>query len=100
MPSHNDSGRCPAPSRQVYNGNYLPGVSAASPRRILFGGCVKRLFTALRAELYFVRHVIFTISLREIVKMTCLTQKYSAAAVAKAFLHNPKDYFSGQLPAK
>jgi len=37
-------------------------------------GCVKRFFTALRAELCFERHVILTISLREIVKMTCLSK--------------------------
>ncbi|MEY4135802.1 MAG: hypothetical protein RL386_2152 [Bacteroidota bacterium] len=42
-------------------------------------GGVKSLFVALRAELCFERHVIFTISLREIVKMTCLSKEYSAA---------------------
>jgi hypothetical protein len=53
-------------------------------------GCVKRFFTALRAEFYFERHVIFTISLREIVKMTCRSEEYSAAAGGKNLLHNPK----------
>jgi hypothetical protein len=33
---------------------------------------MKILFTVLRAELYFERRAIFTISLREIVKMTRL----------------------------
>ena len=42
-------------------------------------GCVKRFFMALSAELCSDRHVIFTISLREIVKMTCLSEEYSAA---------------------
>ena len=40
----------------------------------LDGGCVKSVFTALRAELSFERHVIFMISLREIMKMTCLSK--------------------------
>jgi hypothetical protein len=39
----------------------------------------KRLFTVLRAKLCCDRHVIFTISLREIVKMTCLSQVSFAA---------------------
>ena len=34
----------------------------------------KRLFTVLRAELCFERHVILTISRSEIVKMTCLSK--------------------------
>ena len=46
-------------------------------------GCLKSLFGALRAELYFVRRIIFTISLREIVKMMRLTKEYSAAAGGK-----------------
>jgi hypothetical protein len=49
----------------------------------LLRGCVKRFFTALRAELCFDRHVILTISLREIVKMTWLSKKYSAAEGGK-----------------
>jgi hypothetical protein len=39
-------------------------------------GCVRRFLTALRAELCFERHVVFTISLREIVKTTCLSEEY------------------------
>ncbi|MFZ4428374.1 MAG: hypothetical protein ACOYOO_14545, partial [Saprospiraceae bacterium] len=53
------------------------------------GGCVKRFFTALRAELYFERHVIFTISLREIVKMTCRSEENSAAAGGKRLFTQP-----------
>jgi hypothetical protein len=34
---------------------------------------------ALRAELCFERHVIFTILRSEIVKMTCRSEEYSAA---------------------
>ena len=53
-------------------------------------GCVKRFFTALRAELCFERHVIFTISLREIVKMTCLSEEYSAAVGGKNLFTQPR----------
>ncbi|MFZ4427226.1 MAG: hypothetical protein ACOYOO_08715, partial [Saprospiraceae bacterium] len=55
-------------------------------------GCVKRFFTALRAKLCFDRHVIFTISLREIVKMTCLSEEYSAAAGGKNLFTQPQDF--------
>ena len=48
-------------------------------------GCVKRFFTALRAELYFERHIIFEISLREISKMMCLSKEYSAACGGRIF---------------
>jgi hypothetical protein len=50
---------------------------------------VKRFFTALRAELYFERRVIFTISLREIVKMTRLSEEYSAAEGGKRLFTQP-----------
>ncbi len=36
----------------------------------LDGGCVKSLFTALRVELCFVRHIVFMISRSEIMKNT------------------------------
>jgi hypothetical protein len=42
------------------------------PLKKKFRGCAKSLFTALRAELSFDRHIIFEISLREISKMMCL----------------------------
>jgi hypothetical protein len=38
---------------------------------------------ALRAELCFERHVIFTVSLCETVKMTCRSEEYSAAEGGK-----------------
>ncbi|MEY4133956.1 MAG: hypothetical protein RL386_306, partial [Bacteroidota bacterium] len=75
-------------------------------------GCVKRFFTALRAKLCFERHVIFTISLREIVKMTCLSEEYSAAAGGKNLFTQPrfnikfrrrrrqKTYEQGSLPVR
>jgi hypothetical protein len=44
---------------------------------------------ALRAKLCFERHVIFTISLREIVKMTCLSEEYSAAEGGKNLFTQP-----------
>ena len=43
-------------------------------RLYLDGGCVKSIFTALRAELCFERHMIFAISLREIAKIMCLSK--------------------------
>ncbi|MFZ4428514.1 MAG: hypothetical protein ACOYOO_15250, partial [Saprospiraceae bacterium] len=48
-----------------------------------------KLFTALRAELCFKRHVIFTISLREIVKTTCRSEEYSAAVGGKRLFTQP-----------
>jgi hypothetical protein len=53
-------------------------------------GCVKRFFTALRAEFYFERHVIFTISRSEIVKMTCRSEEYSAAVGGKRLITQPQ----------
>ena len=38
---------------------------------------------ALRTKLYFERHIIFEISLREISKMMCLSKQYSAAVGGK-----------------
>ena len=46
---------------------------------------------ALRAKLCFDRHVIFTISLREIMKMTCLSEEYSAAAGGKMLFTQPQN---------
>jgi hypothetical protein len=56
-------------------------------------GCVKRVFTALRAELYFERGVIFTISRSEIVKMTPLSEEYSAAEGGKNLFTQPQRLF-------
>ena len=53
------------------------GKVIAPGNNILYGvvwRLCKKFFTALRAELCFDRHVILTISLREIVKMTCLSK--------------------------
>jgi hypothetical protein len=64
--------------------------NAAFCGRVLYWGCVKSFFTALRAELYFDRRVIFTISLREIVKMTRLSEEYSAAVGGKNLFTQPQ----------
>jgi hypothetical protein len=64
-----------------------------SQKDILPPKAPKIFFIALRAEFYFERHVIFTISLREIVKMTCRSEEYSAAAGGKNLLHNPENSF-------
>jgi hypothetical protein len=54
------------------------------------GRLLRRNFIALRAELYFDRRVIFTISLREIVKMTRLSEEYSAAVGGKNLFTQPQ----------
>ena len=41
---------------------------------------------ALRAKLYFERHIIFEISRSEISKMMCLSKQSSAAEVGKRFI--------------
>jgi hypothetical protein len=69
-------------------------VFYGASRQIMFWGCVKKFFTALRAELCFERHVIFTISLREIVKMTCLSEEYSAAEGGKRLFTQPMKHKS------
>jgi hypothetical protein len=69
-------------------------------RQHFLRGCVKRLFTALRAEFYFERHVIFTISLREIVKMTCRSEEYSAAAGGKRLFTQPQTLFGAKRHEK
>jgi hypothetical protein len=74
----------------VYTSLFLNATSHDLPHRIIFWGCVKRFFTALRAELCFDRHVIFAISLREIAKMTCLSKEYSAAAGSENLFTQPQ----------
>ena len=49
---------------------------------------------ALRAKLCFVRHIIFMISLREIMKMMCLTKEYSAAEGGKILFTQPQNEIS------
>ena len=53
-----------------------------------FWGCVKSLLPPTAAEYYFESHVILTISLREIVKMTWLSKHNSARSAVKNLLHN------------
>ena len=61
-------------------------------------GLCKKCFTALRAELYFVRHIIFTISRSEIVKMMCLTKEYSAAEGGKRLFTQPQNIIRREAP--
>jgi hypothetical protein len=61
----------------------------------LYWGCVKSLFGALRTKLHFERHVIFAISLREIVKVTRLSEEYSAAKGGKNLFSQPRDFILG-----
>jgi hypothetical protein len=53
------------------------------------GGCVKSLSPPAAAEYSSERHVIFTISLREIVKMTCLSKHNSARSAVKNLFTQP-----------
>jgi hypothetical protein len=64
-------------------------------QNFLSWGCVKRIFTALRAELCFERHVILTISRSEIVRMTCLSEEYSAAVGGKNLFTQPQKIYFG-----
>ena len=52
---------------------------------LLVLGCSKSLFVALRAKLYFERHIIFEISRSEISKMMCLS-KQSWGCVKSIFM--------------
>ena len=47
---------------------------------------------ALRAKLYFERHIVFEISRSEISKTMCLSKQYSAAAGGKRLLQNSLKY--------
>jgi hypothetical protein len=59
--------------------------------------CVKSLLPPAAAEYSSERHVIFTISLREIVKMTCLSKHHSArSAVKKLFTQTLKILFGAK----
>jgi hypothetical protein len=52
---------------------------------------------ALRAKLCFERRVIFTISRREIVKMTRLSEEYSAAEGGKNLFTRPRRFAPNNL---
>ena len=54
---------------------------------------------ALRAKLYFERQMIFMISLREIMKIICLSKEYSAAVGGKRLFTQPqKNIFPHNTP--
>ena len=93
---------------------YLPVVSAASPRRILFGmreksripniisrgndllnrGCVKSLLLPAAAEYSSERHIVFAISRSEIAKMTCLSKHNLARSAKKNLFTQPLSKFN------
>jgi hypothetical protein len=54
-------------------------------RNILFWGCVESLLPPTAAEYSSERHVIFTISRSEIVKMTCRSKHHSARSAKIIF---------------
>ena len=58
----------------VRSGVRKESFAACGGERFFGWRLCKKVFTALRAELCFERHVVLTISLREIVKMTCLSK--------------------------
>jgi hypothetical protein len=75
------------PAAKFYKGlceKYFFGAS----RQIIIWGCVKRFLPPAAAEYSFERHVIFTISRSEIVKMTCLSKHNLARSAEKNLLHN------------
>ena len=57
--------------------------------RYILRGCVKCLFTALRAKLDLDRHMISTISRSEIVEIMCLSKENSAAEGGKNLFTQP-----------
>jgi hypothetical protein len=63
-------------------------------------GCVKSLLPPAAAEYYFERHVILTISLREIVKMTCLSKHNSARSAVKNLFTQPQTLIWREAPKK
>ena len=67
---------------------YLQVVSAASPRRILWG-CVKMFFTALRAKLNLDGDIFFLILLRKIRKKMSPSKEYFAAEGGKNLFTQP-----------
>jgi hypothetical protein len=59
----------------------------------VYWGCVKRFLPPTAAEYSSERHVILTISLREIVKMTCLSKHNSARSAVKNLFTQPRPRF-------
>ena len=54
------------------------------------GDWIKGILPPSAAEYYFERHVILTISLSEIVKMTCLSKHNSAQSAVKNLFTQPQ----------
>ena len=87
-------------------GSYLSGVSRGgfylvrwcvkcilppgAAKYSFVSGCVKSLLPPPAAKHSFVRHVIFTISRSEIVKMTCLTKYNLARSAVKRLFTQPQ----------
>jgi hypothetical protein len=59
------------------------------------GGCVKSIFSALRAKLKFETDVFFMILRSKIMKNTSVSKENSAAEGGKTFLHNPRLVVTG-----
>ena len=82
----------------------LPRVSAASPRRILFGarGCVKSISPPAAAKHSLDGDIFFMILRSKIIKKMSPSKDNLARSDKKRLFTQPhtKDYFSGQLSAK
>ena len=64
------------------------------------GGCVSNILPPAAAKYYFERHFILTISLREIVKMKCLSKHNSARSAVKNLFTQPQSIISHFTPNK
>jgi hypothetical protein len=73
--------------------NHLKGlckkVFYVAPRRMMFWGCVKSRFMALRAKFKFETDVFFMILRSKIMKNTSVSKEYSAAVGGKRFFTQP-----------
>jgi hypothetical protein len=82
---------CPFPAAPTC-ANRLNTISARQGyprlRREGLWGYVKSILPPSAAKYYFERHVILTISLREIVKITCLSKHNSARSAVKNLFTN------------
>jgi len=69
---------------------FTGGVCGFAAKDFLGRGCVKSLLPPAAAKFYFERHVIFTISLCESVKMTCLSKHNLARSANKNLFTQPR----------
>ena len=68
------------------------GIHGFAAKDFIWWGCAKSLSPPAAAKYYFVRHIIFLISLREIRKMMCLTKHNSARSAMKRLFTQPQTF--------